>query len=439
MTRRTVLRKAFLGPWDPLVDQAILYSMADAQRATGVAIHGSVRVVSHMHTSGTPSEDNLPDFTRRFHRDVSCALHTLLCARKYDAPRELFDDRPTHLMRLVDAEAQASHGIYEVLNPVAAGLVKHPDDMPMRRVDYKLWRKGYIDIERPPFYFESSRPKVLRLHVTPPPLLYEAFGGDLDRLVYYMEKLEKDGLAALHRVMKRPFMGAQAVKRIHPWSEPRTLREPGGQRVPCFRIGASDILGREARSNAAREVTHFRHDYEACRVGRRDGDHERRFPYGTYGFRVYHGAPIEEEPPLDAIISAPGPTLDEVKEKLARERPEAEQVQKRSHALVDAVRDAVRAESSEIVEDSILDLTEPTIVSPRGRDASASVGADDGKAEEAASSKEPAEDARPAVVVRHRFDKRRDAAARRIITLRDRRRGRPPTGGTGTHGSDPPG
>jgi hypothetical protein len=42
-----------------------------------------------------------------------------------------------------------------------------------------------------------------------------------------------------------------------------------------------------------------------------------------------------------------------------------------------------------------------------------------------------------AVVTRHRFSKRRNAdhAARRIITLRDRRRGRPPKT---RHGSDPP-
>jgi len=438
MTRRTVLRKAFLGPWDPLVDDIILYAMADAQRATGVAIHDSVRVVSHMHTTGTPCEDNLPDFTRRFHHDVSCGLHTLLCARKYDAPRELFDDRPTHMMRLVDAEAQASHGIYEVLNPVAAGLVKHPDDMPMKRLDYRLWKKGYIEVERPPFYFDSSRPKVLELRITPPPLLYEAFGGDLDKLVYHLEKLEKDGLAALHRAMSRPFMGAQAVRRIHPWSEPRTLREPGGQRVPCYRIGASGILGREARIESSKEVTQFRHTYDATRVARRDGDHERLFPYGTYGARVYHGAPIEGEPWLDAIVTAPGPTLDEVKERLARERPDTENVRERSHALVHAVRNAVRAESSEIVEDTMLDLTEPTIVTPRGASV-AGEGDEDAKAKQTATSKAHAEAAGQAVVVRQRFDKRRDAAARRIITLRDRRRGRPPRGGTGTHGSDPPG
>ena len=435
MTRRTVLRKAFLGPWDPLVDDAILYSMADAQRHTGVAIHTSVRVISHMHNTGTPEQDNLPEFTRRFHRDVSCSLHTLLCDRKYDAPRELFDDRPPHMMRLVDAAAQASHAIYEVCNPVAAGLVKRPDDMPMRRVDYTLWKTGYIEVERPPFYFASTRPKVLRLHVTPPPLLYEAFGGDLDKLVYHMEKLEKDALAALHAEMKRPFMGAQAVRRIHPWSEPRTMREPGGRRVPSFRIGARGILEREARIEAAREVTHFRRSHHESRVKRRDG-HSDPFPYGTYAHRVYHGAPVEEAPPLGAIVGEPGPTLDEVKDRLARARVCADAVRERSHALVDAVRDALRDESAEIIEDSLLDHAEPKIVS-RGasppRDDSTEPGEHSG-AEHSGDN-----DERPTLTVRHRFDERRDSTARRIITVRDRRRGRPPKGGGSPHGSDPPG
>lgn len=430
MTRRTVLRKAFLAPWDPLVDDAILYSMADAQRVTDVAIHTFVRVITHMHTSGTPSKDNLPEFARRFHRDVSCSLNTLLCDRKYDAPRELFDDRPTHMMRLLDAEAQASQTVYEVLNPVAAGLVRHPDDMPMKRVDYKLWKKGYIEVERPDFYFDSSRPKVLKLYVTPPPLLYEAFGGDLDKLVYHMEKLENAGLAALRELMTRPFMGAQAVRRIHPWSEPRTMRELGGAPVPSYRIGAHDILGRQRRA-ASREVRDFRSGHHDSRIRRRDGDHAQRFPYGTYAFRVYHGAPVEEEPPLEAIVSAPGPTLDEVKERLAQERRDPEQQRARSQAVVDAVRDAVRDESADIIEDSLLDLTEPKIVSTPANVAR------DGEARPGGEARLD-EDKRPPVVVRHRFDKRRDAAARRIITLRDRRLGRPSKEGRDTHGSDPP-
>jgi hypothetical protein len=39
ITRRTAFRKAFLGPWDPMVAQVWLYALADAQHHTDVAIH----------------------------------------------------------------------------------------------------------------------------------------------------------------------------------------------------------------------------------------------------------------------------------------------------------------------------------------------------------------------------------------------------------------
>ena len=99
ITRRTTMRKAFLGPWHPLVEQCWLHALADAQRQTGVAVHHSTLVLSHHHTDVTPCEENLPEFLRRFHRDLSCSLHELLAKEGYDGPRELFDDRPTHLMR----------------------------------------------------------------------------------------------------------------------------------------------------------------------------------------------------------------------------------------------------------------------------------------------------------------------------------------------------
>jgi len=88
ITRRTTLRKAFLGPWDPWVQQCWLYALADAQRHSGVAIHHGVLVVNHEHLTVTPSHDNLPEFVRRLHRDVSCAINTLLIAHRYDAPRD---------------------------------------------------------------------------------------------------------------------------------------------------------------------------------------------------------------------------------------------------------------------------------------------------------------------------------------------------------------
>jgi hypothetical protein len=268
LTRRTVLRKAFLAPWDPMVDQMWLYALADAARETEVAVHFSGCDINHHHTDVTGTRDNLPEFTRRFHRDLSCGLHTLLCARKYDAPRELFDDRPTHWVRLLDAPAQASRLIYDITNPVAAGLVARPEHMPMRTLDVGLWKTGYIDIARPPLYFDESRPEIVRLYLTPPPLLYEAFGGDLDALVFQMKRLENDAIRALRDAQKRPVMGAKNVTRIHPWSEPRTMREPGGNPVPTFRIGARGILGRTRRIEGACEVRAFRHAHRDTRIAR---------------------------------------------------------------------------------------------------------------------------------------------------------------------------
>lgn len=187
-TRRTNLRKAFLAPWHPTVSKVWLYALADAQRRTCLAVHHAIRVVNHHHLSVTPAADNLPEFTQLFHRDVSCALTTLLTQERYDAPGEIFDSRSTHCMRLLDAPAQASQLVYEYNNCVAAGLVSRPEHMPGYAFDFDLWRTGYVDVPRPDVYFSSKRPDSIRLYVTPPPLLFAAFGGDVDWLIYHMKR-----------------------------------------------------------------------------------------------------------------------------------------------------------------------------------------------------------------------------------------------------------
>ena len=42
ISRRTTLRKAFLGPWHPMVQQIWLYALAYAQRKCDVAVHHTV-------------------------------------------------------------------------------------------------------------------------------------------------------------------------------------------------------------------------------------------------------------------------------------------------------------------------------------------------------------------------------------------------------------
>jgi hypothetical protein len=404
-----------------MVEACWLYSLADAQRHTDVAVHHSVLNLTHHHTNATPSQANFPDFTRRYHRDLSCSLNTLLSAERYDAPRELFDDRQAHCMRLLDAEAQASHLVYEQVNPVAAGLVAHPDHMPMQRLDFGLWKRGYIEVRRPPIYFGKDRPETLELRLSPPPLLYRAFGGDLDALIYHLAKLTDEAVRVLRQASKREPLGARALRRMHPWAEPKTLRETsGGRLVPTFRIGARGLTGKISRIEAALDVRRFRRESRDAFHARRDGDTEHRFPFGSYAARVYQGAPVADEPYYDAVVTRPGPLLDEVKRELEQMTGAP-----RHHAeLVEEVRAAFADEANEIVE---IEAVEPPSTRAPLRRSERDV--------DATEDEDPTE--RTPVQVRHRFDPRPEQRpnAARIVTLRDRRRGRPP--GT-RHGNDPP-
>ena len=421
VSRRTTLRKAFLGPWHPMVQDIWLYALAYAQQQCDVAIHHTTLLPNHHHTHVTPTKDNLPKFLALLHRDVSCAVHTLLCEQRYDAPRELFDDRQTHCMRLVDAAAQASGLVYGDVNTVAAGLVARPEHMPGRHIGFSDWKHGEVTVARPPLYFDRrKRPAELQLHLTPSALLYDAFGGDLPRLVYHMERLSDGACSALRAVRKRPALGARALTRLHPWSEPRTMREPGGRRVPTFRIGARGIVGTQQRIGAAVETHHFRARHRDARVARRDRGVEAIFPFGTYAQRVHHGAAVEPEPPDDAIVTRPGPLLCEVKAELATRADRVKLAQETSSLVLQEVRDAFVAEAADIVDQEQADLAPPN--------------------RPPEPSPEAAFNERAPAVVRHRLAPRRDEepakAACRLITLRDRRRGRPPR--TARHGSDPP-
>jgi REP element-mobilizing transposase RayT len=130
LCRRTNLRKAFLAPWHEAVVENWLFCLAIAQRETKVAIHQTTLMPNHHHTDVTSSQANLPDFKRLLHGESSKALNALMARERYDQPRQLWDDRATHTMRLLDAEAQGAHMIYGHVNAVAAGLVRTPSEMP---------------------------------------------------------------------------------------------------------------------------------------------------------------------------------------------------------------------------------------------------------------------------------------------------------------------
>ena len=124
---------------------------------------------------------------------------------------------------------------------------------------------------------------------------------------------------------------------------------------------------------------------------------------------VIHRAPVEPAPPTDATVTRPGPLFREVCDELERVSPAPETITAISHELIDQVEQAFRDEAEQILEESLCDLSDALPVS-------VTASADEG-------------DGPPAsVAVRHRFDRRvpvDKTAARRMVVLRDRRRGRP--------------
>ncbi len=427
ITRRTSYRKAFLAPWDPMVRQIWLYALGCAQAKTDVAVHHGMLVLNHHHLHVTPTKANLPEFSERVHRDVSVAVSTLMARRRYDAPHELWDGRVPHYCRALDAASQATGIVYEQVNCVAAGLVEAPEEMPDHAFHFGLWKRGYIDIERPKVYFSEARPAVVRLRVTPPPLLYEAFGGDIDALIRHMCGLTRDAVRALKAQRAgRPVRGADRVRRIHPWSEPRSPRERGGERVPTFRIGARGIDGLLAE--AAKETAAFRGAYAAVRVARRDGELESVFPYGTYAMRVVHQAPVDTTW-LGELVTRPGPTLLEVEARLAADDERRRALRAGVPGLVEAAREALREEAGTLAERDAVDILDP-----------ASSG--DARGDEARAESRGHDIADPVVrhdddiadpVVRHRIEGETPVVERtpRLVTLRDdggrtRRSGDPP-------------
>ncbi|MEM9070889.1 MAG: hypothetical protein AAGE52_20435 [Myxococcota bacterium] len=393
LTKRTAFRKAFLAPWDPLVMQTWLYVLAGAQHRTGVSIHHTMLNVSHQHTSVSTSEKaNLPRFTEYAHREMSKAVNVLLAARRYEAPRQVFEDRQTHQMRLLDAPACMSHILYERLNGVAAGLVAKPEHMPGCRFDFALWRGEPLVIKRPPLYFNPKTTETEReLYFDIDPLTYLEFGGDIDAIVHHFRRTERLGVQAFRRARRFPVLGAKKLRRIHPYNEPRTNRETGRRLVPTFKLGARGVSGRVARIHACQEVTAFRAEHADAQTQRRRG-REALYPAGTYKMRVEHDVDVAA-PGASALVTAPGLTLGEAKQRVDRFPAGVPNAP-------DQVASAFADEAASVLQQDRMSFRggdEPVGRSPN----------------------------EPTVDVQHRLESRRESHASRVVVLRDHRRGRP--------------
>ena len=356
ISRRTTCRKAALGDWHENVGRAFLYSLADAQRRTGIEVHSAVRVVTHHHTQVTLTDRNLNEFLRWFHGDMASAMNALLSREGYDRLSNVFDGRQTGVMRLFDVGAQLRQAVYDHLNPVAAGLVENARHMPGQHSDYRLWKAGGLRVPRPDVYFGKDRPAELWLKLTPPPLMMAEFRGDVDAIVHRLTQTSQDFTSAIRRERRRPAMGAQRLRRLHPWSEPTTPAEPPGQACPAFKI-AANLVGRVKRERRG-WLERYRGAWKNTQRGV-----PAVYPSGTDKMVTCHHHAEEPAPPPDEIWSQPGLTSEDVLEKLAENRstknPDAQSCDT-VNRLTRAVRDACRNEAAVVVSQAEVEFTERT-------------------------------------------------------------------------------
>ncbi len=130
------------------------------------------------------------------------------------------------------------------------------------------------------------------------------------------------------------------------------MAEPGGRRVPTFKIGARGLVGHGQRCQAATELNGFHRSYEDSRQDYLAG-RQAVFPYGTYGMRVFHRVEVAE-PLSDAIVAQPGPLLNDVRGQAEGARAQ----------LAEEVRGAWKEEAGEVASAddlvvSLLDVDRP--------------------------------------------------------------------------------
>lgn len=399
LTRRNTHRKLLWTPFATVVHQGWMYALARAQQEHDVLLHHGILQSNHAHLTVTPKKANLPEFLRYLHRESARFLQEALLAHGYDAPSCVWDERPTHVMRCLDAGAALAWILYSHLNPVAAGLVERVEDYPGFVSDLGLLKGGVIVVERPPMYFSKDQPSEVALRFAPVPMLARAFGGDSDGLVHWMRK-EARRMEDEHRRRRKaadqPVLGAAVVRSIHPFAEPQTPREHRGETVPEFMLrggyGLHDVRClSDVRAHCVGERVRFGGEYRGSLRQWREGDRDVEFPAGTYQMRVLHGVNVAEPHP-DAILCAPGdPSV----------RPSGNEKRLDLGALLEELRESVLAEHGEDADSAKLRRVLEPASRPLGSDRSRQPAGASGLESPARSSERP--------------------HPRRLVTLRTRR------------------
>ncbi|WP_437690463.1 transposase [Sorangium sp. So ce176] len=287
ITRRVVRRHLLFRP-DAAINQLLVYALAVSARRYGVEVHAVCSMSTHLHLVVTDVQGVLPRFLQFFHRLVALGTKVL---RKWEGP--VWDHEATSLVRLLTHAALVEKIAYVLVNPAAAGLVRHAKEWPGVKVDAGELGLGMLHAPRPGVYFDPKNPQWIEettLPLTLPPGI-EHDGAEAFRreVAAEIERQEAQAHAEVQRQGRR-FLGAERASNVSPY-ERATSFEALRDRNPTFAVGRQQG---DAWRTAAAAVRSFRASYRAALGQWCSGVRSALFPAGTWWMRTFHGALVND-------------------------------------------------------------------------------------------------------------------------------------------------
>ncbi|MEQ8454892.1 MAG: hypothetical protein RID81_32920 [Sandaracinaceae bacterium] len=293
VSRRTVQRFFLLRPdANGEMQNAMWYCAGLAAEEHGIELHAMTGMATHPHYSMSDPHSLAPDFYADFHRNLAAATKGL---RDWD--EEVFNKSSTAGLEICTPEAFVEDLAYIIANPVAAGVVKRPEDYPGVIVLPKQLGRRRIIARRPNLpYFRSARwPAKVEITLTLPQWVVDHYGSE--EAVRREVKVELEGLLSeIHRERAaegKGYLGAKRAVRIS--HEVRSTRvEERGRINPLFKVGRGQVALARAK---LREIRGWYACYDDCRERWTSGDRNVVWPAGTWWMRVFHRAPCESDLP----------------------------------------------------------------------------------------------------------------------------------------------
>lgn len=297
ITRRCSERRFFLRP-SREVNEAYLYCLGLAAERHGVTVSAMCALSNHHHDVTDDERGELPRFAQQFHGNLARVLNAHL-----GRGEAFWTPGSYSAVRCEDREAVLDHMVYVITNPVAAGLVKRPEDWPgVCTVPEDIGRREYT-VKRPRGFFstreetevapesESARtrarrrgpkrdplPETVRFKITRPRAFADLSDEEFRRLLRARVDAK---LAEIHEERRKAGKGYLGVARIlaqDPFDMPEGGTTPEGRRNR--RISCTDRWKRIERLQA---LVEFWRAHAIARKAFCDGEHDVLFPRGTWG------------------------------------------------------------------------------------------------------------------------------------------------------------